>query len=121
MAEIPFCGTTIDVGEIVCKKEEFLILVAQIEILGIPYLDALLEKGIYIDINGQMRKILKERDNPPIQETIKDGSETHLINILSDIKAHLGFIKVRYKEDPVVKHHMDYIEGLLKRAGLKDG
>ena len=61
MAKIPFCNGYLDVGEYISKEKDFRVMVAQIEVLGTAYLDALQKQDIYIDKNGQMRDLLKER------------------------------------------------------------
>lgn len=62
MAKVPFCGGEIEVGAYVKEKEEFRIMLAQIEVLGEPYLDALEKQGIKFDADGQMRELLKHRE-----------------------------------------------------------
>lgn len=62
MPELPFRNSSIRVGHYTALDKEFRAQLALLEVLGLPYLNALEKQNIKIDINGQIRKILERGD-----------------------------------------------------------
>ena len=61
---VPFCNGVIEVPMCQAVHGEFRILLAQLEVLGIPYLDALEKQGIFIEHKEEIRKLLLENIPP---------------------------------------------------------
>lgn len=57
---IPFCNGTLEVKCGTSIQGEYRILLAQLEVLGIPYLDALEKHSILLDHKEEIRKLLQE-------------------------------------------------------------
>jgi len=60
--QIPFRGKTIEVGAYVSVQGDFRIQLALLEVLGLPYLEALDRQNVHMDVDGQIRKILEEEE-----------------------------------------------------------
>ena len=54
---IPFCNGKLEVGT---GTLEYRIILAQLEILGIPYLDALEKQNVLLEHKEEIRKLLIE-------------------------------------------------------------
>jgi hypothetical protein len=57
---IPFCNKMLEISCALAVHGEYRIILAQLEILGIPYLDALEKQGIFLEHKEKIRELLLE-------------------------------------------------------------
>ena len=76
---IGFCDEIIEIGSYLYlrEKESIGLILAQLEVLGIPYLDALIKQGVSLPIDQEiLRKILNRQENKKFYCQVKTVSKT---------------------------------------------
>ncbi len=62
---IPFCDGALEIGAYLAQNEDFRRRLALLEVLGIPYYDALKKQGLIFggEIDEKILEILKEKES----------------------------------------------------------